>query len=291
MAIKAAELFSVDPAHAFDFAPVAPAEIFNRGLAPRVNQLFNDFMPEDVDQPEAAAPSSYASAEAAFTPEQDSFLTPQQIPSELPPDPTGSVASPIAPEEETPDFSTPISERYDDPADFTFGVEAQRDSKGRLSVYAPPSGDGGGAFEVAGITAKHQPEEAARLRDMVNAGKTQEAEAAAKQFYRQRAAPYVRYTGNPGLQLQIADSVHHRGEGGLRRILQRATGSDAKDYEELIGALNEAPDPLNAFHSARQDYEWEEVDRGRSSRKKFRKGLQNRFNKANAAARQLLSGQ
>jgi hypothetical protein len=67
--------------------------------------------------------------------------------------------------------------------------------------------------------------------------------------------------------------------------------SDSKDYGELIGELNNMSDPLDALNAARQDYEWEEVERGRASRKKFRPGLQNRFNKADAAARRLITGE
>jgi hypothetical protein len=59
----------------------------------------------------------------------------------------------------------------------------------------------------------------------------------------------------------------------------------------LIGTLSKDPAALDKFSAARQSYEWEEVDKGRSSRKKFRQGLQNRFNKADAAARRLITGE
>jgi hypothetical protein len=174
-----------------------------------------------------------------------------------------------------------------DPVDFIFNSEAQRDKAGRLKVYNPPSGDGGGAFEVAGITARYQPKEAAKLRDLIQQGKHKEAETYAKDFYRKRAEPFIKYTDKAGIQLQLADTVHHRGEGGLRRVLQRATGSNSKSYEDLIGQLNEDPKALDKFNRARVDYEMEEIDRGRASRQKFKKGLLNRFKNADIAARQL----
>lgn len=169
-------------------------------------------------------------------------------------------------------------------ASFTLEREAQRDSKGRLKVYKPPSGDGGGAYEVAGITARYQPKEAARLKSLIESGNHAQAEKEAKAFYAKRASQFVKHTNNEGIKLQLADTVHHRGEGGLRKILQKATGSGSKSYPQLISSLSSDPDALNKFNKARNDYEWNEIDRGRSSRKKFRKGLQSRFDKAHQEA-------
>jgi len=180
--------------------------------------------------------------------------------------------------------SSSRSRGAEDFASFTFEREAQRDSKGRLKVFTPPSGDGGGAFEVAGITAKFQPKEAARLKSLIEAGNHDQAEREAKAFYAKRAAPFIKHTNNEGIKLQLADTVHHRGEGGLRKILQKATGSSSKSHAQLISSLSNDPKALSKFNKARNDYEWNEIDRGRASRKKFRKGLQNRFNKAHQAA-------
>lgn len=223
-----------------------------------------------------------------FAPERgaDLFQMPRQSTTPQPSTTPGSY-----PSMEGMDYDMPLGASPGDPADFIFNSEARRDKQGRLQVYVPPSGDGGGSFEIAGITAKYQPKEAARLKSLIEAGQVDQAEAEAKDFYRRRAAPFTRFTENKGLQLQLADTVHHRGEGGLRRVLQRATGSDTKDYGELIGTLANDPTALDRFNEARQAYEWEEVDRGRASRKKFRQGLQNRFNKADAAARRLITGQ
>lgn len=282
--IKPVQLFSPDPGKITDFTGVPVAQIFNASVVAR-SQAMEREMPEE--EPE---PLSMTSPQTLFAPDRGAgiFEMPRQS------------ATPVPPTESTTPGSYPSLENYDapitddlptDPAEFTFGVEARRDKQGRLRVYSPPSGDGGGAFEIAGITSRYQPKEAARLRQLVESGQSDVAEAEAKELYRRRAAPFTRFTENKGVQFQVSDIVHHRGEGGLRRILQRATMSDSKDYAELIGELNLMSDPLDAINAARQDYEWEEVERGRASRKKFRQGLQNRFNKADAAARRLITGE
>jgi hypothetical protein len=268
-----------------DFSGVPVAEIFNGSVVARSQAM-------DREQPEEPelAPAPSITPQSLFGAERgaDLFSMPRQ-----------SVApSPVAAQSSVPGeypdmgiYDAPLGSAPSSPEDFIFQSEARRDAKGRLQVYTPPSGDGGGSFEVAGITARFQPKEAARLKALVESGQTDQAEAEAKDFYRRRAAPFVRFTENKGVQFQVSDIVHHRGEGGLRRVLQRATMSDSKDYGELIGELNNMSDPLDALNAARQDYEWEEVERGRASRKKFRPGLQNRFNKADAAARRLITGE
>jgi len=266
-----------------DFSGVPVAEIFNGSVVAR-SQAMDREQPEESSEPGGITPQSLFGAERGA----DLFSMPRQSTAPAPGAAQSSVPG------EYPDmgiYDAPIGGGSMKPEDFIFESEARRDGKGRLQVYTPPSGDGGGSFEVAGITARFQPKEAARLKALVESGQTDQAEAEAKDFYRRRSAPFTRFTDNAGLQLQLADTVHHRGEGGLRRVLQRATGSEAKDYGELIGTLGSDPAALDKFNSARQDYEWEEVERGHASRKKFRSGLQNRFNKADAAARRLITGE
>ena len=171
-----------------------------------------------------------------------------------------------------------------DPASFTFNKEA-RIRGGKLKVYKPPSGDGGGSFEVAGITQRYQPNEAKRLKRLISQGNNSQAIEEAKAFYRKRGAPFTKYANQKGLQLQLSDTVHHRGEGGLRKILQRATGMKTKSYASLIKSLDSRGDALNRFNKARSDYEWQEIDRGRASRVKFKDGLRNRFRDAHNAAK------
>ena len=266
-----------------DFSGVPVAEIFNQSVVAR-SQAMEREMP--LDEPQS--PAGFT-PQTLFNPDRgaDLFEMPRQSTTPAPAAPSQTPG--VYPAMEN--YDAPFAAAPGRPEDFIFESEARRDEKGRLMAYVPPAGDAGGAFEVAGITARYQPKEAARLKALLDAGQTDQAEAEAKDFYRRRAAPFTRFTDNPGLQLQLADTVHHRGEGGLRRVLQRATGSSEKDYQQLIGALSSDPAALDKFNAARQSYEWEEVDRGRASRKKFRQGLQNRFNKADAAARRLITGQ
>lgn len=291
MAISPASLFGGD--QPVDFTGITPVEIFSRTALARA-QSFADVLqdqPEPPANPQVAAQPTGSSPADLFAVGEPEVIPPPSVNRqteaqslEAPPQAIPVEENYNAPMAAAPANPAAPSGKYQDFADFMFQSEA-RMSDGKLQVYTPPSGDGGGSYEVAGITQKYQPQEAARLKALIDSGRNDEAAAAAKDFYRQRAAPFTSLTQDRGLQLQLADTVHHRGEGGLRRVLQRATGSDSRDYGELIGGLSERKDALDAFHQARQDYEWEEVDRGRASRKKFRNGLQNRFNNADAAAR------
>jgi hypothetical protein len=282
--IKPVEIFSQDPGRIMDFSGVPVAEIFNGSVLARSQAMERE---APVEEPE---PLASFTPQTLFNPDRGAELFQMPRESTTPAPSAGRSTSPGSyPSLEN--YDAPLSSPPGSPEDFIFNAEARRDARGQLQVYTPPAGDGGGSFEVAGITARYQPKEAARLKALIESGQVQQAEAEAKDFYRRRAAPFTSLTDNPGLQLQLADTVHHRGEGGLRRVLQRATGSDSKDYRDLIGMLASDPTALDKFNQARQSYEWEEVDRGRSSRKKFRKGLQNRFNRADAAARSLITGE
>jgi len=282
--IKPIEIFSSNPGKVIPTRELSVASIFNNAVIPSALKAQSQTPVEETEQegfayskPGRQKVSNYR--DPTDRRELSPFLRPPEEP---------NISSEVERMFSTATGNPSATQGGFDPADFVFNSEARRDSQGRLRVYQPPSGDGGGAYEIAGITTKYQPKEATKLRSLIDSGRTDEAESMAKEFYRKRASPFLSHTDNPGLQLQITDSVHHRGEGGLRRILQRATGSDSKSYAALIGELSQSPDPLGSFHEARQAYEWEEVDRGRASRKKFRQGLRNRFNKADAAARQLL---
>lgn len=291
--IKAADIFGSRNLDFIDRGPVDVVDLFNNAIAAPLNQILPDY----EDDPFIAAADAEASelegeidafaSSLAATPanslgfeRSSQVLTPAAAPDR----------SPRVDGHERRGLRTPQRESVasatagEGAADFTFQREARRDSQGNLRVYRPPEGDGGGSYEIAGITARYQPKEAARLKRLIESGNTAQAEREAKEFFRKRAEPFVSKTDDRGLQLQISDAVHHRGEGGLRRILQRATGSDSKSHAQLIRALDARPDALARFDKARRDYEWQEVDRGRASRRKFREGLSNRFSQANAAA-------
>jgi hypothetical protein len=288
-----------------DFTKVPASSIFNDVIAVKANNLVEQARKQFQEMDEVAAYDRSLSEEreqsAAASQQMDKDLfesirrsrdqsfssvenSPQYQSDEYDaPIDTSSVPSPssLTPPKKSTLERGRTSESFD-AASVVYDNEVRRDSKGNPTIYNPPSGDGGGAFEFAGITARYQPKEAARLRSLIDQGKVQEAEDEAKAFYRKRAEPYVKHSSDPGIQLQLTDTVHHRGEGGLRQILQRATGSNSKSYGELIQMLEKMPNAHDKFHQARRSYELEVVDRGRKSRKKFRPGLLNRFDKMHA---------
>jgi len=281
MSLNASTLFSTDPGKIQTFGGVRTADIFNQTVVERNNALDQMARQAFADLDEFSESRRALSQQR----EQEDVLAVERV-NELLPSGRPPSASPF---EETEDFdyNTPMDSeipsaptvrvKSTDPASILFENEARRDSSGKLRVYQPPKGDGGGAFEVAGITARYQPREAARLRKLIEEGRHDEAEAEAKAFYAKRAAPFVKHTERKGLQLQLTDTVHHRGEGGLRSILRRATGTSEMTTPEMIRMLDADPDALRKFDAARRDYEAKVVDRGRSERAKFRKGLDNRF--------------
>lgn len=312
MAIREVQLFSQNPQSYTDFSGVRSADIFNKAVVPGVNyleQLANRGMQEGdalrSQRRQSSEQTDLLSRQRTsalydtlnqrgldalgddFTPDSPAidYTAPYESAAEENDLPRSDMReTPSQPSQPAPRGNAPSGF---DPADFTFNSEARRDKSGKLRVYSPPSGDGGGAYEIAGITERYQPKEAAQLRSLIAEGRQDEAEQVARQFYAKRAEPFTQYASTPGIQLQLTDTVHHRGEGGLRRVLQRATGSDSKDYGQLIQSLESDPEALRKFHEARVSYEDEEVDRGRASRAKFRKGLQNRFDNAYAASLQL----
>ena len=62
-------------------------------------------------------------------------------------------------------------------ATFIVNREARRDQRGKLAIYRLPKADGGGTFEVAGINDRYHPAKAAQLRDLINKGLPDQAEA------------------------------------------------------------------------------------------------------------------
>jgi len=290
--IKSSDMFLKNEGQQLDFSSglVDLSGLFNDIVVPTINGLLTDTGAENDTAPDPIK----GGAERARQNKQTLDSTPSSFGFESTPqtgEPTfqrNTSAEPIFNKQINNSTNVENQQLRDfDPAEFTFNSEARKDSQGRLSVFTPPSGDGGGSFEVAGITAKFQPEVSKRLKSLIRQGRHGEAEVEAKKFFRKRAAPFTKHASQRGLQLQLADTVHHRGEGGLRQILQRATGSKIKDHASLIKKLDSDPEALNKFNKARVDHELINVDRGRSSRKKFRKGLLNRFANANKAAQQV----
>ena len=135
--------------------------------------------------------------------------------------------APQAPEVAAP--QTP-SEALSDPglrkkiARSIVNFEARRDAQGHLRVYSLPAGDGGGRYEVAGINERYHPQEAAKLRDLINAGDYEEAEDYATEVIAQYTDIVSKWRTVPGIEAYLRDCVFNRGPGGAAKILQMALG-------------------------------------------------------------------
>src|SRR5882672_2227142 len=78
--------------------------------------------------------------------------------------------------------------------------EARRDKKGRLAVYKLPPGDGGGAYEVAGINEKYNKEVCDALVAMIEQSRFDDAEALAIDFIAQDTDSVFSWSAVPALE-------------------------------------------------------------------------------------------
>jgi hypothetical protein len=171
-------------------------------------------------------------------------------------------------------------------ADSILNFEARRDANGHLRVYNLPPSDGGGRYEVAGINERYDPEEAAKLRDLVDAGRYDEAERDAAEYIAQYTDVVSKWTPVPSIEAYLRDCTFNRGPGGAAKILQMALGVkvDGGVGPETLAALRKAEkDParlLAVLRVARERYELRVAGR----RPEFWKGLVNRWDKSLAFA-------
>jgi lysozyme family protein len=169
-------------------------------------------------------------------------------------------------------------------AESILNFEARRDKQGRLQVYKLPPGDGGGAFEVAGINERYHPQEAQHLADLISAGRYDEAEAAAREIIATYTDFVTRWTSSTAVESYLRDCGFNRGPRGAARILQRAIGVDddgvvGQKTLATVAAQEQQPVALlKAMRRAREQYERDVAHRDETS--KFWKGLVNRWNNA-----------
>jgi hypothetical protein len=174
---------------------------------------------------------------------------------------------------------------------------------GKLQHYKLPSGDGGGAGEVAGINEKHHPEQYAKLRGLIEGGAHQEAELEAARYIEEYTRGVLRFfpsqqlaDENPAIEFVLRDCAFNRGMKGAATVLQLALGMS--DIDGIVGPITrrefaqqlEDPGPaevLAKITAARETYErnsysWKRQSRDESS--KFWIGLSKRWAKAHTAA-------
>jgi len=174
-------------------------------------------------------------------------------------------------------------------AESIVNFEARRDAHGHLRVYILPAGDGGGRYEVAGINDRYHPREAARLRQLIETARFDEAEDYAAEVIAEYTDVVSKWTTVPEIEAYLRDSAFNRGPGGAAKILQMALGVtvDGGVGPETLGALRQAEkDPaklLAALRVAREKYEMRVAGR----REKFWKGLVNRWDNSLAFAQGL----
>ena len=164
--------------------------------------------------------------------------------------------------------------------------EALRDDDGRIAVFHPPSGDGGGRFEVAGINHRYHPDMATHLRDIIAEGEQVRAEAEAVAYIAEYTDPLGSLAKTGAIEFLLRDIMWHRGPTGATRILQIALrvtedGFFGPQTHNALMQAERAPVKLmDALRVAREVYE----RRRRDESSQFWNGLVNRWNAASEQA-------
>lgn len=163
----------------------------------------------------------------------------------------------------------------------TVNWEGRRDKKGNLSVYALPSGDMGGDYEVAGINDRYHPEAFRRIAGLP----AQDREEAAAQYISQYTAPLVSQLPQ-AIQPFAQDLAFNRGLGGATKYLQEGLRTLGQNVA-VDGAMG--PKTLNAINSVNPKELMMAASKAQLNderaraladprRKKFIAGLENRIN-------------
>lgn len=161
--------------------------------------------------------------------------------------------------------------------------EARRDKQGHLLIYPLPPGDGGGAFEVAGINDRYHPDAAKKLLHLLMQGKYSEAEVFARDYILAYTKEAAKWASSWRTELVFRDMYFNRGPGGVAKIIQKAVGVKV---DGVVGPITRAAiaaaeaDDLFAFlRDLRVSREWyERTHAHRNEGSKFWKGLVNRWN-------------
>jgi lysozyme family protein len=180
--------------------------------------------------------------------------------------------------------------------------EGRFDKAGNLLVYKLPAGDGGGAYEVAGINERYHPSKAKQLKDLIEAGQHQKAMREASEYIEAYTRPVRKFfpseelaDQNSTIEFVLRDSAFNRGNKGAAAILQialvvpidGAIGSNSKAAFAAALSQQGQANVLRRITVARETYErntypWKTGKRDESS--KFWAGLSNRWAKAHKTA-------
>lgn len=168
---------------------------------------------------------------------------------------------------------------------FIVNKEGRRDASGNLTYYNLPTGDGGGAYEVAGINVKYHPVKARELKSLIVEGKHKEAEEAAVDYVVEFTRSVKGWHPDVRVQCYLRDIAFNRGPTGCAKIFQQALKTAGSYSGELDGDVgpdtraaaskHSAEDLLLRLLLARQWYE--RTVAGRSEGNKFWSGLVNRW--------------
>lgn len=161
---------------------------------------------------------------------------------------------------------------------------------GKLQVYQLPTGDGGGAYEVAGINVRYHPEKALELKTLIEKGKHSEAEKRAVLYIAEQTDGVTKWTSIPSVECFLRDCAFNRGLTGAAKIYQMALKVPVDGLigsETLLAAAACTPVAagtlITDLRNAREAYERKFA--GRSETSKFWKGLVNRWNNCEAFSR------
>lgn len=182
------------------------------------------------------------------------------------------------------------------PAELIYRAEAH-ESHGKLRVYNPPAGDGGGKYEVAGINERFHPAEAAKLKGLIAAGNHDEAKAEAIRYIEKLTRPVKQALGSlhaPGAEAVMRD-MHFNSPAGAQSCLNKVLGlrgsggyaTKRAALEQYIRRHGEAAF-IEAFSAARADF-YDHVAATMPEKRQFLKGWHNRVRNSQKDALALMN--
>ena len=136
---------------------------------------------------------------------------------------------------------------------YIIASEIRRDRQGNISVYKLPAGDGGGAYEVAGINERYHPKEAAKLKTMIEQGKYDEAEKEVGDYiiqYTDEVRKWLPEGFYPATEMILRDTAFNAGPGGSAKVMQMAF---ALTVDGIVGTKSKAAIAANLKENGDDD--------------------------------------